>query len=297
MGTADMVPGVSGGTLAVALGIYRQLLAAISSVGLPALKALLKGDIRQVLSLVHWRFILCLGLGIGAAIAVMGKVVKLHELVRISPQPVYAVFFGLVIASTILLGRKLKRLTPLLAVICVIGAGLGLLIVTLVPTETPEGPLFIFFAGMVAICAMVLPGISGSFILLILGKYEFIINALLSLNVLVALPFALGCTVGIMAFSRILGRALDKFHDPVLAGLTGLLVGSLWRIWPYQHVKMEMVRGKLRAMDASAYWPESLDLSVVLLMLLGLIVVFGVEFLARSKAIGGAQLGPSSTSL
>lgn len=294
MGTADMVPGVSGGTLAVALGIYRQLLAAISSVGLPALRALLQGNIRQVLQLVHWRFIFCLAMGIGAAVVVMGKVVKLHELVRTSPQPVYAVFFGLVIASTILLGRKLNRLTPLLALNFAAGAAVGLLIVTLVPTETPNGPAFIFLAGMLAICAMILPGISGSFILLILGKYEFIINSILSLDLLVALPFVLGCAVGIMAFSRILGRALDRFHDPVLAGLTGLLVGSLWRIWPYQHVRMEMVRGKMRAVDANAYWPESFDGSVIGLVVVGLIVVFAMEYLAHFRSSRNSALATPS---
>lgn len=283
MGTADMVPGVSGGTLAVALGIYRQLLAAISSVGMPALRAVLKGNWKQALEIVHWRFVLCLGIGILGAVAIMGKVVRLHELVNRSPQPVYAVFFGLVIASTILLARRIPKFTAKLWAYSAIGAGLGLLVVTLVPTETPETPLFVFLSGMIAICAMILPGISGAFILLVLGKYEYIINAVLHFDLAIAVPFVLGCTVGIMAFSRVLGKALDRYHDQMLAGLTGLLVGSLWRIWPYQHLETKVIREKLRVLNATAYWPDTLDISVVLLALAGALIVFGVERFAHSR--------------
>jgi putative membrane protein len=284
MGTADLVPGVSGGTMAVALGIYRQLLAAISSVGLPALKALLSGRVSEALACLHWRFITCLGLGMGVAVVIMGKVIKLHEMVRTSPKPVYAVFFGLVLASAVVLVRGVGKWQHRQSLALVLGAGVGLVVVTLVPTSTPDNALFIFAAGAIAICAMILPGISGSFVLLILGKYEYVINAVLHFDLTVAVPFALGCAAGLMAFARVLGRALDRWHDTMIAGLTGLLVGSLWRIWPYQHLDTVVVRGKEKVIGAQAFWPDGLELSVAALVIMGIALVFGVEWAARARS-------------
>jgi putative membrane protein len=156
--------------------------------------------------------------------------------------------------------------------------------VQLVPVQTPETAPFVFLCGMIAITAMILPGISGSFMLLVLGKYEFIITAVLSLQLGVAVPFALGCLVGIMVFSRVLGWLLDSFHDIMVSLLTGLLVGSLIRIWPYQHTKTEMIREKLRIVSAQAYWPESFELSTLGLIVFGLVLVIGIESLAARRA-------------
>jgi putative membrane protein len=133
---------------------------------------------------------------------------------------------------------------------------------------------------------MLLPGISGSFILLVLGKYATVLGAVedllhLKLEALwVVLPFALGCLTGLMLFARFLGWLLKHWHDTVLTGLTGLLLGSLWRIWPYQHLDQVMVRGKLKVVGAHAYFPESLDLGVNTLMVVGVCIVFGIEFVA-----------------
>lgn len=281
MGTADLVPGVSGGTMAVALGIYRQLLAAISSLGWPALRALSQGRLRDALQRVHLRFIACLGAGMVAAVVVMGKVVRLHEMVSTSPKPVYAVFFGLVLASAAVLIRGVRRWTTRQSVALGMGCAVGLAVVNLVPVNTPDGPGFIFFAGAVAICAMILPGISGSFILLILGKYEAIIGALLALDLSVVVPFALGCGIGLMSFARVLGRCLDRWHDTAIAGLTGLLLGSLWRIWPYQRLETAWIRGKEKVVSAEARWPDAFEPSVLALVAVGLLLVFGVEWLAR----------------
>lgn len=284
MGTADVVPGVSGGTMAVALGIYRQLLAAIASIDAQAIRSLLKFDFASLLKQVHWRFLGSLLGGALLALVVMLKVVKLPQLLESNPEPVYAVFFGLVLASALLLARKLPKWTGLDALLLVLGTALGWMIVTLVPVDTPETWWFIMLSGMIAICAMILPGISGSFILLILGKYAYVIGAVEHLQLSIVLPFMAGCLIGITSFSRFLGWLLDRYHNPVVASLIGLLLGSLWRIWPYQHLQTVVVREKVRVIGAIPYLPESWDLKMPALVLLGILTVFLVEYLAgRNK--------------
>ena len=289
MGTADVVPGVSGATMAVALGIYHQLLAALKSINLQTVRALLRLNWQQALSGVHWRFLGTLGTGIVLAFIIMLKIVKLPHLLHTQPLFVYAIFFGLVFASAILLSRKVGGWNAQRGGLLLVGAALGYAVVNLVPVSTSEHPLFVFFVGSIAICAMLLPGISGAFVLLILGKYEFIFGSLENLlhgdlNALqVVVPFGLGCLVGLVAFSRVIGHMLLRFPQGMLALLTGLLLGSLWRIWPYQHLEHVVVRGKDRIIGAVPYWPESVDLVVVALMAVGLIAVLSIERLATHQ--------------
>lgn len=289
MGSADVVPGVSGGTLAVACGIYEELLAAIDSVDLDVVKAALRLDLKTVLAKVHFRFLACLLGGIATAVVVMIKIVGLPKLLISHPREVYAVFFGLVLASVFILGRKISW-NFVRAGSLALGTLLGFLVVNLVPVSTPSNPLFMFGYGMVAISAMLLPGISGSFILLILGQYERVIGALESLIHLelsalgIVLPFAAGCLLGIGAFSRFVAWLLRHFHDPVVAGLCGLLLGSLWRIWPYQNTVTQVVRGKTRVLEATPYLPPQFDLGILALLVAGFLAVFLVEFLAHLRS-------------
>lgn len=295
MGTADVVPGVSGGTMAVALGIYVQLLAAIASINARSIRGLLSLRWNEVFGVIHFRFLISLTLGILLAVIVMLRVVRLPYLLETQPTLVYAVFFGLVLASTLVLMRHIPSWTGLRVSVLALGALVGFLVVNLVPVNTPENPLFIFLCGVVAISAMLLPGISGSFVLLILGKYEYIIGQveeLLHLKLsalLVVLPFALGCLVGIAAFSRLLSWVLRNWHDTAIAGLTGLLLGSLWRIWPYQHLVRTQVRGKSKVIEATPFWPESIDGAVIGLAVFGLAVVLVIEQLARRRAASAAE--------
>jgi putative membrane protein len=163
--------------------------------------------------------------------------------------------------------------------------------VNIVPVSTPDSPSFLFACGAVAICAMLLPGISGSFILLILGKYAYVLNAVEGLmrfdasQLKVVIPFALGCLTGLAAFSRFLGWLMRKWHDTVLAGLSGLLLGSLWRIWPYQHLDRQVVRGKMKVVEAHAYWPDSFEASVLGLMIAGFLVVVVIELVATKRRV------------
>lgn len=282
MGAADIVPGVSGGTMAIATGVYEGLLAALASINVRSIKALLTLKWREAFSILHWRFLIALGLGIAVAIGFMVWVVKLPYLVETYPTYVYAVFFGLVLASAGVLCRRAEwRATTLISLI--VGIAAGWLVVNLTPVDTPEGPAFLFLCGVIAICAMLLPGISGSFILLIMGKYAFIVGAVHDRDIVTLLPFAAGCIVGILAFSRVVKWLLVRWHDTVLAGLIGLLFGSLWRIWPYQELTKEIVGGKEKIVDATPYWPAEFGGAVALLIVVGIIVVVTIEFLAMRR--------------
>jgi putative membrane protein len=286
MGTADVVPGVSGGTMAVALGIYHQLLAAITSADRTALKTLFRFEIKKLFSLVHWRFLAALLTGLLLGVGVMVKVVKLPSMV-VSSSPhrplVYAVFFGMVLSSAVVLGRHIGQWSAMRGGALVVGAGVGFAVVNLVPVATPEHPLFIFLCGSIAICAMLLPGISGSFILLIMGKYAYILSAVGKLDLLVVLPFVLGCLVGLLSFSRLLKWLLDRWHDTVLASLIGLLIGSLWRIWPYQELQEVVVRHKPRVIGATPFWPKTLDVKLLVGFVAGIVFVMGIEAYASRR--------------
>src|SRR5690606_305377 len=185
---------------------------------------------------------------------------------------------GLVLASVFVLGKKISWSASRVGALAG-GTLFGWLVVTLVPVDMPSGPLHMFGYGTVAISAMLLPGISGSFILLIFVQYERIMNSIEALlhrdfsALLVVVPFALGCVFGIAAFSRVVAWMLRRFHDPVVAGLCGLLVGSLWRIWPYQNTVTEEVRGKVKVIEATPFLPEAWDVSVILLMVAGFVAV------------------------
>lgn len=286
MGTADVVPGVSGGTMAVALGIYHQLLAAITSANREAVAKLLKFQLKDVLAIVHWRFLVSLLCGVGLGIGLMVKVVKLpHLLEPESPHRplVYAIFFGMVLGSAFTLSRHLASWKALQYAAMVVGAGVGFAVVNLVPVATPDHAAFLFLSGAIAICAMLLPGISGSFILLILGKYAYVLGAVGELNFGIIVPFALGCVVGILSFSRLLKWLLDRWHDTMLAGLIGLLVGSLWRIWPYQALETIVVREKPRVISATPFLPEALDLTLLGGFLAGVVFVVALEIYATKR--------------
>ncbi|MDH5674978.1 MAG: DUF368 domain-containing protein [Myxococcales bacterium] len=284
MGTADVVPGVSGGTMAVALGIYQQLLAAIASFDVAAVRSLLGLKLGAALARVHLRFLGALGLGIALGVGLMVKVVGLPTLVQEQPKLVYSVFFGLVLGSTVVLSRRMGNFGARAGLALALGAAVGFAVVNLVPVATPETASFVFFSGTVAICAMLLPGISGSFILLILGKYAYVLDALGRFDLGIILPFAAGCAVGVVAFSRVVGWALSRWHDTALAALTGLLVGSLWRIWPYQELTIVVVREKPRVIGAEPFWPQNFEVSVLGLCLAGLAAVLLLERYARSRA-------------
>ena len=235
MGASDVVPGVSGGTMALILGIYEDLIAAIKAFNAAFVRDLLQRRFKKALGEVPLVFLVSLGLGILTAIFTLAR--GLSWLLVHHPIAIWSFFFGLVLASTVVVARRIQRwlLTTLLSLL-VFTAG-AYLLVGLVPVHTPETLPFIFLCGTIAICAMILPGISGSFILVLLGKYHYILDAVGRFDLVVLSVFAAGTVVGITLFVRLLNWMLKHHHDLTMAALTGLMIGSLRKIWPWKAIR------------------------------------------------------------
>jgi putative membrane protein len=248
MGSADIVPGVSGGTMALITGIYDRLINAIRSVDGGVIKSALRFRIKEIFGQIHWRFLFLLLSGIVLAVIFFTRIVPLQVYMFTHPEIVYGLFFGLILGSIYILlkevnpgERNLKNGAAL-----VLGALFGFWIVTLVPTDTPENFAFVFLSGAIAICAMILPGISGSYLLLILRKYDYVLGNLGELGGLYTfeafmalVPFGLGAITGLALFSRLLSWLLKNYHATTLMVLVGFLVGSLYVIWPWQEREFE----------------------------------------------------------
>ena len=229
MGAADIVPGVSGGTIAFIAGIYEDLLNAIKSFNLTALRLALGLKFKELFQHIPFQFLIALGLGIGVAIILLSS--SLSHLLETQPTYVFAFFGGLILASIVAIGVKIKwDIARIVALI--VGAVAAFIVVGLpVLQNADHSPLTLFLSGAIAICAMILPGISGSFILLILGQYEYVLNSVRDRNLLTLILVAAGCAVGIVIFSRVLSYLLKHYYQTTVALLTGFMIGSLRTIW------------------------------------------------------------------
>lgn len=239
MGAADVIPGVSGGTIAFMTGIYEELVGSINSINGQAVRLLFGGKFRDFWKHINGNFLVAVFAGI--LISVMSLAKLMTYLLAYLPVPTWAFFFGLIVASSVFILRELKDWKPKDGVMLVLGIILGVVVCTLSPTETPDALWFIFLSGAIAICAMILPGISGSFILLILGKYEFMLSTLtrimsgdgVAMDYLVLVVFVLGAVVGILSFSKFLHWLLARYHRSTLLVLAGFIIGSLVKVWPW----------------------------------------------------------------
>ena len=284
MGMADLVPGVSGGTMAFILGIYEQLLAAIRSFDRVWLLALFRFDAKVVLTRPHFHFIIPLLIGIFSAIFFFTHVISLPELIKNEPELIYGLFFGLILASIIVLMKEMRGFNTGDALTLALGIAAGLVIVNTVPQETPDASWFIFLSGVIAISAMILPGLSGSFLLLLLRKYSTIITGLGELNFAVVIPFALGCLTGLVVFSRVLGWLLAHFYQRTLLVIKGILIASLWMLWPFQQRIFETIAGKEKLIGSIPQWPASFNEATwasFSLMLIGLVVVLVINRVSK----------------
>jgi putative membrane protein len=242
MGGADVVPGVSGGTIAFITGIYGQLLDSIKSVDLQALRLLTQGKLNAFWKHINGSFLLVLLSGIALSIISLAKV--LHYLLEYFPIQLWSFFFGLIIIAAISVSREIKRWRGNVILSGILGIVIAFFITEATPAETPETYWFILLSGALAICAMILPGISGSFILLILGKYAFILEAINARNLVVIAIFGLGCIVGLLSFARLVSWLLDRFYDVAIALLAGFMIGSLNKIWPWKEVVSTRINSK-----------------------------------------------------
>ncbi|MCQ4262067.1 DUF368 domain-containing protein [Stutzerimonas stutzeri] len=231
MGAADVVPGVSGGTVAFITGIYDELLRSISAVPYAA-RPLLRGRIGEAWKTANANFLLVLFAGVLTSILSLARLIT--YLLEEHPIPVWSFFFGLILVSVHLVGKEIQRRNLTRLVSFCLGIGFAYWITVAAPMQWGSGSVSLFFAGAIAICAMILPGISGSFILVLLGLYQVVLGAVKSLDVGVMLTFAAGCVVGLLSFARLLSWLLKRWRDLTLAFLTGLMLGSLNKVWPWK---------------------------------------------------------------
>lgn len=277
MGAADVVPGVSGGTIAFIVGIYDELINSIKSINAQSLKLLFTGKIVAFWKAINGSFLCSILLGIGISVFSLAKLIT--WLLVAQPVLVWAFFFGLVLASTWFVSKDIKEWNVKTISSFIIGAAVAYYITVATPTETPSNLLFIFLCGAIAICAMILPGISGSFILVLLGKYFYIMDAVKSLNINVLLVFAAGALVGITSFSRVLSFALARFRNSTLAMLTGFMLGSLNKVWPWKEkVMMDNGFELEHNIMPNAYLTEAIVLAII-----GFFLVYFLEKLSQKK--------------
>ncbi|GAB4513394.1 MAG: DUF368 domain-containing protein [Anaerolineae bacterium] len=288
MGAADIVPGVSGGTMAFILGIYERLIEALHAIGPQLVRQLLRGQWRAALHNDAWPFLISLGLGIGAAVITLARV--LSWALDQHASLVWAFFFGLVLASIIVVRRRVTRWGPANIAAAIATAVGAFWLVGRTALETPNEPWFLFLSGMLAICAMILPGISGAFILVLLGKYETVLAAIVHRDVLTLAIIGAGCAVGLFSFVRLLRWLLVRHHDMTVAMLTGLMAGSLRKVWPWKEASPSST-GLEQAVEINRLpteWSPEVALTIALIFL-GIGLVLGIEHLSGRSTPGSGH--------
>lgn len=281
MGAADVVPGVSGGTIAFIAGIYDELINSIKSINMHSLKLLFTGKIAAFWKAVNGNFLFALLLGIAISVFSLAKLIT--YLLLNEPVLVWSFFFGLVLASTWFVTKDIKGWNWKTVAGFVGGAVIAYYITVATPAETSTNLMFIFLCGAIAICAMILPGISGSFILVLLGKYFYVMEAVKTLDLVVLGVFAFGAALGITSFSRVLSYALKNFRNITLSVLSGFMLGSLNKVWPWKEVE-KLVSDCHEVMIEHNIAPNTEVAEAVVLMLIGFILVYVLEKISAKKA-------------
>jgi len=235
MGAADVVPGVSGGTIAFITGIYDKLINSISSFNLSLFKTFKTKGFKAVWDTINGNFLVALFLGIGISVVSLSKV--FGTLIQTHPTQLWSFFFGLIIASIFYIGKQINNWSIYNVIGLIIGTAIVVGISLLPPMGDSNNLGYIFICGAIAVCAMILPGISGSFLLLILGVYPTILGAVNDKNVVMLSVFGLGMVVGILSFSKLLKWIFEHYKNITLSILTGFLVGSMYKLWPWRHIE------------------------------------------------------------
>lgn len=232
MGAADVVPGVSGGTIAFITGIYEELINTIKSVNITALKLLLQFRIKEFWGAINGNFLVALITGIIISFLTLAKGIKF--LLANHPILIWSFFFGLIVASAIVVAQSIEKWNLRSIIAVFLGIAIAYWVTVVTPAETTTAYWFLFLSGALAICAMILPGISGAFILLLLGKYEYILNALSTFKLDAILVVGVGAVVGLLSFSNLLSWLLKRYHNMTIALLSGFMIGSLNKVWPWK---------------------------------------------------------------
>lgn len=278
MGAADVVPGVSGGTIAFIVGIYDELIETIKSINAESIRLFFTGKWARFWEKINGNFLFSLLLGIGISVFSLAKIIT--WLLAEHPILVWSFFFGLVAASTWFVGKDIKEWNWKTITGFIAGAVVAYYITVATPAETSTHPLFIFLCGAIAICAMILPGISGSFILVLLGKYFYIMEAVKTFNITTLAIFGVGAVIGITSFSRLLSFALKHFRNITLAVLTGFMLGSLNKVWPWK----EIVDNTHGMPIETNILPNTHIWEAVVLMVVGFLLVYILEKLSAKTS-------------
>ncbi|MEE0316922.1 MAG: DUF368 domain-containing protein [Bacteroidales bacterium] len=255
MGAANVIPGVSGGTIALLTGIFTEIIDALNALMDPSSwKMLLKGQFREFWRYVHGTFLVSLLVGVLISIFSLAKLMV--YVMHFYPVQTWAFFFGLIIASSVYMIYDIKGWKFVDVLFFAVGIALGVVICTLSPTTTPDDLWFIFICGAIAVCTMILPGISGSFILVILGKYDYIMQSVNQLNLPVLLVFGIGCVIGILGFSKFLHWLLKRYERATMLTLVGFVIGALVKVWPWNDMTAvaegQLLRSGMTAESAQA---------------------------------------------
>lgn len=292
MGAADVIPGVSGGTIAFITGIYEELIDSIQSINIEALKKIINEGLGSFWKHINGNFLVAVFSGILLSVFTLAKL--LQYLLEVKAILVWSFFFGLIIASAIYIARSITKWTWKELISIIAGTVIAFFITILTPAETSDSLWFVFLTGVVAICAMILPGISGAFILLLMGKYSFMIQAITELNILVIIVFGLGAVIGLLSFSNILSWLLHHYKSLTIALLSGFMVGSLNKVWPWKVTLQTFTdrHGELKPLlqeNVSPYkfseitGTESFLIESLLLIFSGFLIVILFEIIAKKK--------------
>lgn len=282
MGAANVIPGVSGGTIALITGIFERLINAIKSFDGTALKLLFSGKIKELLKHVDFNFLVAVGLGIAVSII---SIARLFDYLFINyPVYIWSFFFGLILASVYYVGKEVGRWKVAQIISFVVGAVVAVSISVLSPASSNDSFLYLILCGMVGACSMILPGLSGSFVLILMGNYQLVmIDAVNDMNISVLLPVVIGAGVGLLAFSYILSWVFKRFRSQTLALLSGFILGSLLILWPWKNELTETFGDKVKVIGYQWILPEQFSTEVVLAIVwavVGIITIIGMEWLA-----------------
>jgi putative membrane protein len=293
MGAADVVPGVSGGTIAFITGIYEELVNSIKSINLEAIKLFFTGRWKSFWKQINGNFLLAVFAGVFISVLSLARV--LEYLLEHQPILIWSFFFGLILASSYVVSRKIKKWEYPKIVALVGGIGIAFYITSVTPTTTTDAFWFIILAGALASCAMILPGISGSFILLLLGKYAFALHAVNERIIVDLVLLGSGALIGIILFANLLSWLLKKYHDITIAVLVGFMIGSLNKIWPWKEtLKTIVVEGEVKPLVEKNILPTLNNADdkfwmAILMAIIGIALILLIEVVLTKK--------PAKTSL
>ncbi|MDA3894005.1 MAG: DUF368 domain-containing protein [Salinivirgaceae bacterium] len=279
MGAANVIPGVSGGTMALITGIFERLINAIKSFDGTAIKLLLSGKIKDLIKYVDFWFLVYVFLGVGVAIISLARLFEF--LFEHYPVYIWSFFFGLVMASVYFVGKTIKKWNLSVIISFVIGTAVAIAISVLNPASENNGFLYLIFCGVVAVCSMILPGLSGSFVLILLGNYQLVmISAVNNMDMGILLPVVIGAGVGLIAFSHGLSWLLKKYHNQTLSTLTGFILGSLGILWPWKNIIEQSFGDKVKTVGYDWFLPEfnGAFFIALLLMIVGIGAIWLTEY-------------------